>query len=109
MVYNRDGRVGGVSVNIVIPKPVNEILLVLYENNYDGYLVGGTVRNLVLEQNRFAVVYCRNVDAGFLHGIYESHVILGTGRRPSFVSHLCVELVYQFIYLFSCHSYYILD
>ena len=50
MVYNRDGRVGGVSVNIVIPKPVNEILLVLYENNYDGYLVGGTVRNLVLEQ-----------------------------------------------------------
>ena len=48
MVYNRDGRVGGVSVNIVIPKPVNEILLVLYENNYDGYLVGGTVRNLIL-------------------------------------------------------------
>ena len=37
-------------MNIVIPKPVNEILLILYDNNYDGYLVGGTVRNLVLDQ-----------------------------------------------------------
>lgn len=35
-------------MNIVIPKPVNEILNILYENNYDGYLVGGTIRNMVL-------------------------------------------------------------
>ena len=64
MVYNRDGRVGGVSVNIVIPKPVNEILLVLYENNYDGYLVGGTVRNLVLEQkpNKYTIATNANLD-----------------------------------------------
>ena len=37
-------------MNIVIPKPVNEVLLLLYENNCEGYLVGGTVRNLVLDQ-----------------------------------------------------------
>lgn len=35
-------------MNIVIPKPVNEILNILYENNYDGYLVDGTIRNMVL-------------------------------------------------------------
>ena len=35
-------------MNIVIPKPVNEVLTILYENNYDGYIVGGTVRNLIL-------------------------------------------------------------
>lgn len=35
-------------MNIVIPKPVNEVLSILYENNYDGYIMGGTVRNLIL-------------------------------------------------------------
>ena len=35
-------------MNIVIPKPVNEVLTILYENNYDGYIMGGTVRNLIL-------------------------------------------------------------
>ena len=36
-------------MNIVIPKPVNEVLTILYENNYDGYIVGGTVRNLIIK------------------------------------------------------------
>ena len=51
-------------MNIVIPKPVNEVLLVLYENNYDGYLVGGTVRNLVLEEkpNRYTIATNANLE-----------------------------------------------
>ena len=51
-------------MNIVIPKPVNEILLILYDNNYDGYLVGGTVRNLVLEEkpNRYTIATNANLD-----------------------------------------------
>lgn len=51
-------------MNIVIPKPVNEVLLILYENNYDGYLVGGTVRNLVLDQkpNRYTIATNANLD-----------------------------------------------
>ena len=51
-------------MNIVIPKPVNEILLILYENNYDGYLVGGTVRNLVLDlkPKRYTIATNANLD-----------------------------------------------
>ena len=51
-------------MNIVIPKPVNEILLILYENNYDGYLVGGTVRNLVLKEkpNRYTIATNANLE-----------------------------------------------
>ena len=51
-------------MNIVIPKPVNEVLLILYDNNYDGYLVGGTVRNLVLEEkpNRYTIATNANLE-----------------------------------------------
>ncbi len=51
-------------MNIVIPKPVNELLLVLYENNYDGFLVGATVRNLVLEQkpNKYTIATNANLE-----------------------------------------------
>ena len=37
-------------MDIVIPKPVNEVLTILYENDYEGYLVGGAVRNMVMGQ-----------------------------------------------------------
>lgn len=37
-------------MDIVIPKPVNEVLNILYENDYEGYLVGGAVRNMVMGQ-----------------------------------------------------------
>ena len=51
-------------MNIVIPKPVNELLLILYENNYDGFLVGATVRNLVLEQkpNKYTIATNANLE-----------------------------------------------
>lgn len=35
-------------MNIVIPKPVNEILNVINENGYEAYIVGGAVRNWVM-------------------------------------------------------------
>ena len=35
-------------MNIVIPKPVNEILNLFIESNYQAYLVDGTVRDLVM-------------------------------------------------------------
>ena len=62
--YNIYDRVGGVSMNIVIPKPVNEVLLILYDNNYDGYLVGGTVRNLVLDikPKKYTIATNANLD-----------------------------------------------
>lgn len=48
-MYNRINKIeyGGIYMDIVIPKPVNEILTVLYENNYEGYLIGSTVRQLL--------------------------------------------------------------
>ena len=36
-------------MNIVIPKPVNEVLNVINENGYEAYIVGGAVRNWVME------------------------------------------------------------
>lgn len=35
-------------MDIIIPKPVNEVLNTLYENNYEAYVIGGAVRNLVM-------------------------------------------------------------
>ena len=37
-------------MDIVIPKPVNEVLNVFYENNYEAYIVGGAVRNMVMQE-----------------------------------------------------------
>ena len=37
-------------MNIVIPKPVNEVLNLLYEKDYDGYITGGAIRNMVMEE-----------------------------------------------------------
>ena len=37
-------------MDIVIPKPVNEVLNILYENDYEGYIVGGAVRNMIMGQ-----------------------------------------------------------
>ncbi len=36
-------------MNIVIPKPVNEILNIINEKGYEAYLVGGAVRNWVMD------------------------------------------------------------
>ena len=65
-------------MNIVIPKPVNEVLLILYENNYDGYLVGGTIRNLVLEEkpNRYTIATNANLDElAKILKIYKPYII----------------------------------
>lgn len=35
-------------MNIVIPKPVNEVLNVMNENGYEAYIIGGAVRNWVM-------------------------------------------------------------
>ncbi len=35
-------------MNIVIPKPVNEVLNVINENGYEAYIIGGAVRNWVM-------------------------------------------------------------
>lgn len=36
-------------MNIVIPKPVNEVLNVINDNGYEAYIIGGAVRNWVME------------------------------------------------------------
>ena len=64
MVYNRDGRVGGVSVNIVIPKPVNEVLNIINEHGYEAYIIGGAVRNWVRDAKP------TNYDVKFRHIYY---------------------------------------
>lgn len=35
-------------MNIVIPKPVNEVLNLINENNYEAYITGGAIRNMVM-------------------------------------------------------------
>ncbi len=35
-------------MNIVIPKPVNEVLNIINENGYEAYIIGGAVRNWVM-------------------------------------------------------------
>ena len=37
-------------MNIVIPKPVNEVLNIINEKGYEAYLVGGAVRNMVMQE-----------------------------------------------------------
>ncbi len=36
-------------MNIVIPKPVNEVLNIINENGYEAYIIGGAVRNWVMD------------------------------------------------------------
>ena len=36
-------------MNIVIPKPVNEVLNIINEKGYEAYIVGGAVRNWVMQ------------------------------------------------------------
>ncbi len=36
-------------MNIVIPKPVNEVLNIINEHGYEAYIIGGAVRNWVME------------------------------------------------------------
>ena len=37
-------------MNIVIPKPVNEVLKKKKKKDYDGYITGGAIRNMVMEE-----------------------------------------------------------
>ena len=48
MVY-RVKKYGGPYMNIVIPKPVNEVLNIINEKGYEAYIVGGAVRNWVMQ------------------------------------------------------------
>ena len=48
-------------MNIVIPKPVNEVLNLLYDNNYEGYIVGAAARNMYLGEK--PTLYTISTDA----------------------------------------------
>ncbi len=37
-------------MNIAIPKPVNEVMTILNEKNYEAYLIGSTIRNMVMNE-----------------------------------------------------------
>ena len=37
-------------MNIMIPKPVNEVLNLIYEKGYEAYIIGGAVRNWVMDE-----------------------------------------------------------
>jgi len=37
-------------MNIAIPKPVNEVMLYLNDHNYEAYLIGSTIRNMVMNE-----------------------------------------------------------
>ena len=37
-------------MNIAIPKPVNEVMTFLNEKNYEAYLIGSTIRNMVMNE-----------------------------------------------------------
>lgn len=60
-------------MNIVIPKPVNEVLNILYENNYEGYIVGSPVRNFVMEEKPKKYYIATNVAIDRLGRLYKSY------------------------------------
>ncbi len=70
-------------MNIVIPKPVNEVLNILYENNYEGYIVGGTIRNLVMEEKPTIYYIATNAKVEELNRLFKSYQTRFCGENNS--------------------------
>ena len=76
-------KYGGENINIVIPKPVNEVLNILYENNYEGYIVGGTIRNLVMEEKPTIYYIATNAKVEELNRLFKSYQTRFCGENNS--------------------------
>ncbi|MGN1338293.1 MAG: CCA tRNA nucleotidyltransferase [Candidatus Coprovivens sp.] len=68
-------------MDTVIPKPVNEALTLLYDKDFEGYIVGGTVRNMVMGQK--PKVYDISTDATMtdIKKIYKNYQTYLTGEN----------------------------
>ncbi len=60
-------------MNITIPKPVNEVLSLLYEKNYEGYLIGPTVRKMVMNEKIDKYIIGTNADVSTLPKILKDY------------------------------------
>lgn len=60
-------------MNITIPKPVNEVLSLLYEKNYEGYLIGPTVRKMVMNEKIDKYIIGTNADVSKLQKILKDY------------------------------------
>ncbi len=60
-------------MNITIPKPVNEVLSLLYEKNYEGYLIGPTVRKMVMNEKIDKYVIGTDADVSKLPKILKDY------------------------------------
>lgn len=47
-------------MNIIIPKPINEVLNLLYEHNYEAYIIDGTIRDMVMGEKPKKYNICTN-------------------------------------------------
>ena len=53
-------------MNITIPKPVNEVLTLLYEKGHEGYLIGPTIRKMVMGEKIDKYIIGTNADVSTL-------------------------------------------
>ena len=60
-------------MNIVIPKPVNEVMNLLYDNNYEGYIIGGAVRNMVMGEKPKNYNISTNASINDIQKIYKNY------------------------------------
>lgn len=70
-------------MNIVIPKPVNEVLNILYENNYEAYLIGGTIRNMIMGEKPKNYNISTNANIGVVKKLLSSYNTYLTGENDS--------------------------
>lgn len=68
-------------MNIVIPKPVNEVMNLLYDNNYEGYIIGGAVRNMVMGEKPKNYNISTNASINDIQKIYKSYTTYLSGEK----------------------------
>ncbi len=68
-------------MDAVIPKPVNEALTLLYDKDFEGYVIGGTVRNLVMGEKPKTYDISTNATMSDIKRIYKNYRTYLTGEN----------------------------
>ena len=89
-------------MDIVIPKPVNEVLNIMYENGYEAYITGGAIRNLVMNEKPSNYDISTNVSLDkvrnslkdyntFYKGENDSRLAIANSKFPMEISKYCTK------------------
>lgn len=68
-------------MDAVIPKPVNEALTLLYDKDYEGYVMGGTVRNMVMGEKPKSYEISTNATMSEIKRIYKDYRTYQSGEN----------------------------